>query len=81
MARRKPDPGAIYVSPRLQASLEPMGRCALTTVTAPMGYGKTTAVNWFWRPSRRARPSASAFIPTVCLPCGKADGGPFGPPD
>lgn len=47
MARRKPDPGAIYVSPRLQASLEPMGRCALTTVTAPMGYGKTTAVNWF----------------------------------
>ena len=47
MARRKPDPGAIYVSPRLQASLEPMGRCALTTVTAPMGYGKTTAVNWY----------------------------------
>ena len=77
MARRKPDPGAIYVSPRLQASLEPMGRCALTTVTAPMGYGKTTAVNWFLA----AGPSASAFIPTVCLPCGKVDGGPFGPPD
>ena len=39
MARRKPDPGANYESPRLQASLEPMGRCALTTGTAPMGYG------------------------------------------
>lgn len=81
MARRKPDPGAIYVSPRLQASLEPMGRCALTTVTAPMGYGKTTAVNWFLA----AQPPGSAIrvsiIPTVCLPCGKADGGPFGPPD
>ena len=47
MARRKPDTGAIYISPRLRASLEPVGRCALTVVTAPMGYGKTTAVNWF----------------------------------
>ena len=47
MARRKPDPGAIYVSPRLQASLEPMGRCALTTVT----------VNWFLA----AQPPGSAI--------------------
>ena len=47
MAKRKPDTGAIYISPRLRASLEPVGRCALTVVTAPMGYGKTTAVNWF----------------------------------
>lgn len=47
MARRKPDTGAIYIPPRLRASLEPVGRCALTVVTAPMGYGKTTAVNWF----------------------------------
>lgn len=47
MARRKLDTGAIYISPRLRASLEPVGRCALTVVTAPMGYGKTTAVNWF----------------------------------
>lgn len=47
MAKRKPDTGAIYISPRLRASLEPVGCCALTVVTAPMGYGKTTAVNWF----------------------------------
>lgn len=47
MAKRKPDTGAIYISPRLRASLEPVGRCTLTVVTAPMGYGKTTAVNWF----------------------------------
>ena len=47
MAKRKPDTGAIYISPRLRASLEPVGRCALTVVTAPMGYGKTTAVNWY----------------------------------
>ena len=47
MAKRKPDTGAIYISPRLRASLEPVGRCALTVVTAPMGYGKTTAINWY----------------------------------
>ncbi len=28
-------------------SLRPISRCALTTVVAPMGYGKTTAVNWY----------------------------------
>lgn len=38
MAKRKPDTGAIYISPRLRASLEPVGCCALTVVTAPMGY-------------------------------------------
>ena len=27
--------------------LRPIARCALTTVVAPMGYGKTTAINWF----------------------------------
>ena len=53
MAKRKPDTGAIYISPRLRASLEPVGRCALTVVTAPMGYGKTTAVNWFLNQRRQ----------------------------
>ncbi|MDY5016265.1 MAG: LuxR C-terminal-related transcriptional regulator, partial [Eubacteriales bacterium] len=37
----------IYISERLQESLRPISRCALTTVVAPMGYGKTTAVNWY----------------------------------
>lgn len=37
----------VYISERLQESLRPVSRCALTTVVAPMGYGKTTAVNWF----------------------------------
>ena len=32
----------IYISERLQESLRPISRCALTTVVAPMGYGKTT---------------------------------------
>ena len=37
----------IYISERLQESLRPISRCAMTTVVAPMGYGKTTAVNWY----------------------------------
>ena len=37
----------IYISERLQENLRPISRCAFTTVVAPMGYGKTTAVNWY----------------------------------
>ena len=37
----------IYISERLQESLRPISRCAMTTVVAPMGYGKTTAVSWY----------------------------------
>ena len=62
MAKRKPDTGAIYISPRLRASLEPVGRCALTVVTAPMGYGKTTAVNWYLSERARAEPLHSIRI-------------------
>ena len=38
---------ATYISERLQESLRPISRCAMTTVVAPMGYGKTTAVSWY----------------------------------
>lgn len=37
----------VYISERVRESLRLASRCALTAVTAPMGYGKTTAVNWF----------------------------------
>ena len=47
MARRKWDLNTVYISERLQECLRPISRCALTTVVAPMGYGKTTAVNWY----------------------------------
>ncbi|MGN0753662.1 MAG: LuxR C-terminal-related transcriptional regulator [Aristaeellaceae bacterium] len=45
---------AIYISERLKESLRPISRCALTAVVAPMGYGKTTAVNWFLEQRARA---------------------------
>ena len=50
----------IYISERLQESLRPMARCAMTTVVAPMGYGKTTAVNWYLE--ERAKTEAPRII-------------------
>lgn len=37
----------IYISERVRNSLKTISDCAMTAVVAPMGYGKTTAVNWF----------------------------------
>ena len=47
MPQAKWNLNTVYISERLQESLRPISRCALTTVVAPMGYGKTTAVNWY----------------------------------
>ena len=47
MPKRKQDFNTVYISERLQEALRPISRCALTAVVAPMGYGKTTAVNWY----------------------------------
>ena len=56
MPKRKWTLKAIYISERLQESLRPISRCALTTVVAPMGYGKTTAVNWYLSEQAKAGP-------------------------
>ncbi len=47
MAKRKWNLGTIYISERMQECLRPISQCALTTVVAPMGYGKTTAIHWY----------------------------------
>ena len=47
MPKRSWNLNTVYISERLQECLRPISRCALTTVIAPMGYGKTTAVNWY----------------------------------
>ena len=47
MPKRSWNLNTVYISERLQERLRPISRCALTTVVAPMGYGKTTAVNWY----------------------------------
>ena len=60
MPKPKWNLNAVYISERLQESLRPISRCALTTVVAPMGYGKTTAVNWYLE--ERARAEAPKII-------------------
>ena len=47
MPKPKWNLNTVYISERLQEGLRPISRCAMTTVVAPMGYGKTTAVNWY----------------------------------
>ena len=47
MPRRRWSLNTVYISERLRECLRPLSQCALTTVVAPMGYGKTTAVNWY----------------------------------
>ncbi len=39
----------LYISERLKKRLSGIGKSRITTVTAPMGYGKTTAVRWWER--------------------------------
>ena len=60
MSKPKRNLNTIYISERLQESLRPISRCAMTTVVAPMGYGKTTAVNWYL--SERAKTDAAKII-------------------
>lgn len=56
MPKPKWNLNTIYISERLQESLRPISRCALTTVVAPMGYGKTTAVNWYLEQRAKTQP-------------------------
>ena len=60
MPKQKWSLNTIYISERLQESLRPISRCRMTTVVAPMGYGKTTAVSWFLE--QRAKTEAVRII-------------------
>lgn len=56
MPKPKWNLNTVYISERLQESLRLVSRCALTTVVAPMDYGKTTAVNWYLEERARLEP-------------------------
>ncbi len=47
MARYPKDINAIYISERMQENLRHIKESALTSIVAPMGYGKTTAALWY----------------------------------
>lgn len=60
MPKSKWNLNTIYISERLQESLRPISRCTMTAIVAPMGYGKTTAVNWYL--AERAKSEALHII-------------------
>lgn len=60
MPKEKISLNSIYISERLQKSLQPVSNSSLTAITAPMGYGKTTAVNWYL--SRLAKDTQALLI-------------------
>lgn len=43
----------IYISERIQEKMRYIRSYALTTVVAPMGYGKTTAIDWYLNEQQR----------------------------
>ncbi len=47
MARYTKDINAIYISERMQETLSRIKESTLTSIVAPMGYGKTTAALWY----------------------------------
>ena len=55
MPKQKWSLNTVYISERLQESMRPISRCALTAVVAPMGYGKTTAVSWYLEERAKAK--------------------------
>ena len=81
MPKPKRNLNTIYISERLQESLRPISRYALTAIIAPMGYGKTTAVNWYLE--QRAKVCelfASAYILITLRFSGKAHRTPLPAP-
>lgn len=47
MPKLKQGLNTIYISERMQEQLRLISQTAFTVVVAPMGYGKSTAVNWY----------------------------------
>lgn len=47
MPKLKRSLNTIYISERMQEQLRRISQTAFTVVVAPMGYGKSTAINWY----------------------------------
>ena len=55
----------IFITQRLKNKLAKIGKYPITTVIAPMGYGKTTAVKWWSTRRTKSNESALFFRQTV----------------
>ena len=47
MSRSKANMNVVYISERIKECLRHISESDITTIIAPMGYGKTTAANWY----------------------------------
>ncbi len=56
---------SIYINPRLAARLDEAELCQITTIVAPMGYGKSTAVRWWVDKLTAAYPDAIILRQTL----------------
>ncbi len=56
----------IYITQRLKRKLSEIGGYPITTVIAPMGYGKTTAVKW-WSTRRTKHNESSQFFKQIVM--------------
>lgn len=46
----------IYITQRLKHRLTVIGSASITTVIAPMGFGKTTAITWWMKQQNKYHP-------------------------
>lgn len=56
---------SVYISAQLERGLAQIGACPVTTVVAPMGYGKTTAVSWRLQELKKENPSLRVLWQTL----------------
>ncbi len=56
----------IFITQRLKDRLSEIGGRPITTVIAPMGYGKTTAIKW-WSTRRTKRNQSSLFFKQIIM--------------
>ncbi|NLD88540.1 MAG: LuxR family transcriptional regulator, partial [Clostridiales bacterium] len=56
----------IFITQRLKAKLSKISSYPITTVIAPMGYGKTTAIRW-WSTRRTKNNESSLFFKQIIM--------------
>ena len=62
-----PQINSTYISPRLAARLAEAEHRQVTTVVAPMGYGKSTAVRWWVERYEKAHPGTVVLRQTLTV--------------
>ena len=62
-----PQINSTYISPRLAARLAEAEHSQVTTVVAPMGYGKSTAVRWWVERYEKAHPGTVVLRQTLTV--------------